>query len=263
MNNITHTSIQCQEDEKNSIAVPKKSENNLVLGPDGSMHEIKTDSIGNEWIDIGRVKKMIRRCKVCGEVRFMFPSVYKICNRTNCRKCLLGERNRSPAMRRASSESKLGKKNHFYGLVGNKNPATRPEVKVKLKEYQNRPEVKELKRKTYVNMMHKKRYSGGQFFNKKACEFMDQWGPKNGYNFEHAMNGEELYVEGYWVDGYDREKNVIFEYDEPKHHFLKRAGMKRTPKDLLRMERIQKHLKCIFIRYNELTNVIEKYEYKR
>ena len=173
------------------------------------------------------------------------------------------ERNKSETMRKIVSGSKMGKNNHFYGLTGDKNPARKPEVRKKLKEYQNRPEIKEKKRKLYVERMNVIAYKGGQFFNKNACKFMDDWGPKNGYNFQHAMNGGEFYVEGYWVDGYDKKLNVVFEYDEIKHHFYNRATLTRTQKDAVRMERIQKYLKCKFIRYNEALKTIEIYEYNQ
>lgn len=165
-------------------------------------------------------------------------------------------------MRKIVSESKMGKRNHFYGLIGDKNPANRPEVKKKLIEYQNRPEIKEQRRRTYVDMMSKKRCAGGQFYNKIACEFMDIWGKENGYVFEHAMNGKELNVAAYWVDGYDKQKNVVFEYDEPNHYY-RRNQMKLKEKDLIRMKRIQEEIECDFIRYNEITKTITRYSFSK
>lgn len=106
--------------------------------------------------------------------------------------------------------------------------------------------------------MDRKRYRGGQFFSEVACRFMDAWGRSNGYKFEHAMNGKELQVAAYWVDGYDSEKNVIFEYDEP-HHYNKKGFGNLRKKDILRMERIQSETKCIFIRYNERLDTITYY----
>jgi hypothetical protein len=56
-------------------------------------------------------------------------------------------------------------------------------------------------------------------YNPKACEIIEEYGKQHGYNFQHAMNGGEYYIKelGYWVDGYDKEKNVVIEYQE-KHH---------------------------------------------
>jgi hypothetical protein len=178
-----------------------------------------------------------------------------------CKKCKLTERNKTKEMRKISSECKRGSKCHFYGMVGKMNPANRPEIRIKLKEYQNRPEVREARRRSYVDMMDNKRYPGGQFYNRNACGFMDKWGKNNGYSFEHALNGKEFRTAAYWVDGYDKNKNVVFEYDEP-YHFIRKNGIKLKPKDIIRMQRIQEELECEFIRYNELLDVIVHYPYQ-
>jgi hypothetical protein len=83
-----------------------------------------------------------------------------------------------------------------------------------------------------------------------ACKFMDEWGNDHGYVFQHAMNGGEVFIKplGYWVDGYDRDKNVVFEYDEPLH-FYKNGELKE--KDVRRMNEIKEVVGCKFIRYNE------------
>jgi hypothetical protein len=93
-------------------------------------------------------------------------------------------------------------------------------------------------------------------FNPKACKIIDEYGKNNGYKFQHALNGGELSVIGYLVDGYDKEKNVVFEYDE-RHHFDSSGKLKS--KDFNRMNEIKNQLKCKFFRYNELTGKIEEY----
>ena len=62
-----------------------------------------------------------------------------------------------------------------------------------------------------INKIEKEQLNGNQLypnFNSNACKIIDEYGNKNGYNFQHAMNGGEFYIKelGYWVDGYDREK---------------------------------------------------------
>jgi len=91
-------------------------------------------------------------------------------------------------------------------------------------------------------------------FNVNACKIIDEYGKQNGYNFQHAMNGGEYYIKelGYWVDGYDKEKNIILEVDE-KHHFDLNGNLKE--KDIRRQKEIEEYLKCKFIR---LTNIKEK-----
>jgi hypothetical protein len=86
-------------------------------------------------------------------------------------------------------------------------------------------------------------------FNPKACYIIDEYGKQNNYKFKHALNGGEFYIKelGYWVDGYDEEKNVVIEYQE-KHHLTP----KYIEKDKKRKEEIKKILnsKIIFIYYN-------------
>lgn len=84
-------------------------------------------------------------------------------------------------------------------------------------------------------------------YNKYGCMLIDEYGKQNGYNFQHALNGGECRFLGYFVDGYDKDKNVVIEYDE-KHHF--KFG-KLKEKDLNRMNEIIDHLKCKFIRLKD------------
>jgi len=79
-------------------------------------------------------------------------------------------------------------------------------------------------------------------FNPKACEIIEQYGKEHGYNFQHALNGGEYHIKelGYFVDGYDKEKNVVIEYYE-KHHKRKEECDKK------RKLEITNFLNCEFI----------------
>lgn len=72
----------------------------------------------------------------------------------------------------------------------------------------------------------KDRYGKNIFplYNPKACKIIEEYGKKNGYNFQHALNGGEFHIEelGYWVDGYDKDKNVVIEYYESHHNNKKK-----------------------------------------
>lgn len=72
------------------------------------------------------------------------------------------------------------------------------------------------------------------------------------------MNGGEIYLSdvGVFLDGYDSEKNVVFEYDEPHHYDY--AGMLRK-KDTRRMYDIIHKLHCKVVRYNERLGQITEY----
>ena len=83
-------------------------------------------------------------------------------------------------------------------------------------------------------------------YNKNSIPMIEEYGKKNGYNFQHAENGGEYFIKelGYWVDAYDKEKNVVLEIDE-KYHFV--DGRLRL-EDIIRQRRIERHLNCKFIR---------------
>ena len=54
--------------------------------------------------------------------------------------------------------------------------------------------------------------------NPVACGIINEYNKKHGFNFQHAENGGEVCIDGYWPDGVDEERKTIIEIDE-KHHF--------------------------------------------
>jgi len=84
-------------------------------------------------------------------------------------------------------------------------------------------------------------------FNKTSCELFDRIMVEKNIHIQHAMNGGEYYIKelGYWVDGYDEENNIVYEYDE-EHHFDKNGNLQE--KDIIRQQEIENLLKCKFIR---------------
>jgi hypothetical protein len=90
-------------------------------------------------------------------------------------------------------------------------------------------------------------------YNVRACKYFDELNKKNGWHLIHALNsenGKEYHVAelGYFLDAYDKEKNIVVEYDEKRHN---QPNNKR--KDLIRQNEIIKHLGCKFYRFNEVT----------
>jgi len=81
-------------------------------------------------------------------------------------------------------------------------------------------------------------------FNPLACQKIDEYGKQHGYKFQHALNGGELHIKelGYWVDGYDMEKNVVIEYYESRHRKFDIHA-----RDEERKRKIIEHLNCEFI----------------
>lgn len=93
--------------------------------------------------------------------------------------------------------------------------------------------------KNRVDSLYKKWHPN---YNPNACLIIENYGKENNLNFQHAMNGGEVYIEelGYWLDGYDSVNNVVIEYNE-KHH------KRQTMKDEKRKKDIIEFLKCKFI----------------
>lgn len=91
-------------------------------------------------------------------------------------------------------------------------------------------------------------------FNKKACIYIDFLNEKNGWHLQHALNGGEKNVGPYFLDGYDAELNIAFEYDEKYHNT-------RKEKDKIKADFIISKLGCKFYRYDEEKDLF--YEYTR
>ena len=95
-------------------------------------------------------------------------------------------------------------------------------------------------------------------YNKSAIGILEQIAKEHGWNIQHAENGGEFYTGiGYFVDAYDKEKNIVLEYDEPLHYEDAKNNILRE-KDLKRQREIIEHLHCEYWRYNEATKSLWK-----
>ena len=72
----------------------------------------------------------------------------------------------------------------------------------------------------------------------------------NHWNLQHAENGGEYEIDGYFLDGYDKELNIAFEYDE-KRHYSDPVNNILSERDIERQTSIINKLGCKFYRYNE------------
>jgi len=91
--------------------------------------------------------------------------------------------------------------------------------------------------------------NNNQFYpnhNPAACKIIEEYGKTGGYSFQHAENGGEYFIKelGYWVDGYDKTKNVAIEYYEKGHIYRKERDEKRK-------QEIINYLNCEFIEIGE------------
>lgn len=92
-------------------------------------------------------------------------------------------------------------------------------------------------------------------YNKKACQYINQLNKQNNWNLQHAENGGEHKVCGYFVDGYDKELNIVFEYDESRHYKDKINNI-LNDRDIQRQQNIINELHCEFWRYNEYLDLL-------
>ena len=222
-------------------------------------------------------KGWIKKCPICGKnQKYSCKSIYTLSVKESrmCLKCLGKRKQKHNGIFQRFCD-KCGKKlNDSCRQSLNiskkhnsmcRNCATKESAKYidrsfqKTDEYKNmmsisctgKKHTEETKEKLRIAKLKQIKEKGTKInFNPIACQFIDDFGKQNGYNFRHALNGGEKVVSGYSLDGYDEEKNVVFEYDEPKHNILS-----INKRDKIREQRIINKLNPIlFIRYNEKYN---------
>jgi hypothetical protein len=183
--------------------------------------------------------KLVRNCPKCNKIIEYNRSKYLCNNRHNylnavklnswCYVCNGTFRNPMKGNKR------LGKDNPNYGKIWN-------------------DEQRKIARINTINSLIKKGITGKSVnHNPTACKFIDKLNKERGWNLQHALNGGEAEIIGYRLDGYDKEKNIAFEYDEPRHNYPS-----RKQKDVERMNEIKNHLQCKFFRYDEKTKELKE-----
>ena len=122
---------------------------------------------------------------------------------------------------------------HKCGLL--KNVGKIPSI-----ETRNKQRVSAIKRIQKYQLFNKPN------FNPKACEFIDKLNKERGWNLQHALNGGEVWLSGFYPDGYDKIRNIVFEYDESWHN-----NSSYKSKDLQRQKIILKKINpSLFLRYD-------------
>jgi hypothetical protein len=143
--------------------------------------------------------------------------------------------------RKKLSKALSGNKNPFYGKHHSK--ATKKKIRGALI---GRPLTVSTKKKIALKLRELRLGKVTPNFNPIACQQIDEYGQKHGYNFQHAMNGGEVRVIGYALDGYDKKKNTAIEYYEHYHN-----EPKQKKRDKQRKQEIINHLRCKFIELKE------------
>lgn len=112
----------------------------------------------------------------------------------------------------------------------------------------------DLRAKLATNMQERHQIINFQCnYNETACKFIDELNIKNNWHLQHALNGGEIRIGPYSLDGYDKDLNIVFEYDENKS---KHNSLKGQLKDKYRQLYIMEKLKCKFWRYSEKHNLL-------
>ena len=94
----------------------------------------------------------------------------------------------------------------------------------------------------------KVRYS----YNTNACHYFDKLNIEKNWHLQHALNGGEVRVGPYSLDAYDKNLNIVVEYNESSHYKLK-----QVKHDLDRNRYIYEQLNCDFYVYDELNNELK------
>lgn len=210
-----------------------------------------------------------RKCPNCGcELHYCnkYKLAYAIKNNSKCNHCATNGKNnpmygkhRSEETRQKQSRSVSGKNNSRYGIPVRANgvpPWNKGKTNCFSKDALEKigsgwrgkhrpPFSKEWKRKIRLARLKDLEKEFGYVYpnyNEGSISILEAYGQKNGYNFQHAQNGGEVFIKelGYWVDGYDRDKNVVIEYYEKKHLQMK-------DRDEQRKQEIINFLGCKFI----------------
>jgi len=204
----------------------------------------------------GKTRRILVCCVECSKIRNIRLVDYLSLEGNLCKSCIKkGNRNTAklqyvrekiknankdlayltPEWRKKFSKSRRGSNNPNYGK-------------------KDSIETRRKKRLAAINNIQEHIENGGQItpnYNSKACKLIDMYGKKYGYNFQHAENGGEFFINelGYWVDGYDLKNNIVIEVDE-KHHFDYDGNL--SEKDLQRQNEIANFLRCDFIRLKDI-----------
>lgn len=197
----------------------------------------------------------VRNCSICGiEIKYKTKKYLNraIKSNTKCARCAQkniqsGSKNGMFGKKHTeSTKQKIKEKRKFQKFSNETRKKMSIAQRRRLKEYnhwsgRNHKDMsKDKMRKISANRIRNNKWHPS--YNVKACEIIEKYGKKNGYCFQHALNGGEMFIEsvGYWVDGYDKEKNVVIEFYENAHKYT-------DIKDTIRIGKIKQALNCEII----------------
>lgn len=117
------------------------------------------------------------------------------------------------------------------------------------KKFKHTEEAKEKIRISSINYIKSLKGGYKTRYNISACKYINELNEKMNWNLQHAENGGEVQICGYFVDGYDKDLNIVFEYDE-EYHYKDVFNNILKDKDINRQNYIISKINCKFYRYN-------------
>ena len=270
-------------DEKNSTEQSTNSDNSVEQGQSGSTTDIgRTNSVESST-HITKQNVWSRKCPMCGtEKTYKYKHSYVRATELNllCTSCCMKGRTTSDETKKKIRQKMSGVNHPHFGKPGkNLGRKFTTEHRRKISESQKgRPwpdEIREKMLTIFKSEDHKIRARRGAIkrvarerlngsltnrsYNPEACAFFNDLSRRLEWNLQHAENGGEVECVGYFLDAYDRERNIVVEYDESHHYNLIDGEWVLREKDVVRMNEVVKHLGCTFFRYNEQTNEWRQY----
>jgi hypothetical protein len=224
-----------------------KTNHNLLKEIDGSKIKPYSDR------ENPRTRKILVSCIDCGKIRQVSLADYLLSLTEFCMSCCRkGDKNVSKRLDVREKLSRKGVKDTSYVTPewSRKFSNQRSGIGNPMSGRKHKRNSLKLMRLKTISRIEESIKNGGQIqpsYNIEGCKIIDKYGKENGYSFQHAENGGEFWIKelGYWVDGYDKEKNVVIEIDEDFHFDLNGNLLE---KDLRRQQEIEDFLKCKFIR---------------
>lgn len=224
-----------------------------------------------------------RKCPKCGtEKIYKYKKNYIIATNKNllCVSCCAIGRIISEATKQRIREKLSGKNNYHYGKPGTnlgkkfsldhrrkiseaqKGRSWPKEYREKMIKICASEKCRENKRKGTIKRILREKLNGSltnRSYNPSACKYFDMLNNQHQWNLQHAENGGEIECVGYFLDAYDKNNNIVVEYDESRHYILENKNWILRKEDVDRMNVIKNSLQCKFYRYNEKLNTLTQY----
>lgn len=178
-----------------------------------------------------------RHCPQCnGKILYSLPSNFYRAKKKNvlCKTCSQIGRKFSDESKKKMREKKIGGKQSYETRLKNSNtqkkrysdPFEKKKMSIAVKLALHRPDV----RQRHINAMAKNHFLGNSM-DVGQLELLEKWN-RLGFNFSPNY---QIHTDNFlcYIDGYDKENNVVLEYDGKYHQTI---GQKT--RDLIRQQRI-------------------------